>query len=41
MPRCLRQKSDPGWNTPLIRAPDDLLGACAATPIPAAQFCAG
>jgi hypothetical protein len=40
MPRCLRQ-SDPGWNAPLIRAPDALLGACATTPIPPAQFCAG
>jgi hypothetical protein len=39
-PRCLRQ-SEPGWNAPLIRAPDKLLGACAVTPIPPAQFCAG
>jgi hypothetical protein len=40
-PPCLHQ-SDPGWNAPLIRAPNkDLLGDCATTPIPPAQFCAG
>ena len=35
---CLR---DPGWNAPLIRAKQQLLGACADTPIPPAQFCGG
>jgi hypothetical protein len=40
MPRCLKSV-DPGWNAPLIRAPDELPGACATTPIPPAQFCAG
>jgi len=35
---CVRQ-GDPGWNAPLVRAPRALLGACADTPIPAAQFC--
>jgi hypothetical protein len=39
-PRCLRQ-SDPGWNAPLIRAPDELLGDCADTPIDPPKFCAG
>ncbi len=37
---CLRQ-SAPGWNAPLIRAKQQLLGACADTPIPPAQFCGG
>jgi len=39
-PRCLRQ-SDPGWNAPLIRAPDELLGDCAETPIDPPKFCPG
>ena len=37
---CIR-RDDPGWNVPLIRAKDELLGACADTPIPPAQFCGG
>jgi hypothetical protein len=40
MPRCRRQ-SDRGWNAPLIRAPEELLGDCAETPIDPPKFCAG
>jgi hypothetical protein len=41
MPRCLGKKSDPGWNAPLVRAPDELLGDCADTPIDPPKFCQG
>ena len=32
-------KSEPGWNTPLVRVPEKLAGVCAETPIPEARFC--
>jgi hypothetical protein len=40
MPQCLRQ-SNPGWNAPLIPAPDDKLGDCKDTPIDPPKFCPG
>jgi hypothetical protein len=35
---CVK-KTEPGWNTPLVRVPAKVAGDCADTPIPEARFC--